>query len=575
MNTGIHCTLVPAGSFLLGGVSYDPAYDLLTAERDGAPYVPATALKGAIRMEFEAFVRALQNDLACDLHKESGSCGVCLTCRLFGGHSVEGKFRFEDAILEDVETVFPQNSRSAIWKQGERQGVSISRNLGKSKEGSYFNFLTFPNVGSDFKFTTFIRLTQPLDPEELLYCEAFFTFLEKTGFFIGARKSSGLGHFHMTWQLENSRPAEGSVATSNRALQLFSLELETLEPIVLGGLWNQYLLDTLPYIPASALGGSIGFGLDRFGISPQEITRVFLEDRTLSPLNCYSDCSLPRPHSILAQKGDKRERDVLLPDFLVNLGIAAGAFQTVRPLFDVLYRSQLRPIPRCKQPDTRFNTKLAMNRNLGKGQESMLYSLETIARGTHFQGLVIAESWVADCLLDMNELLIGGKRNRGFGRVRIASIEAVADDFLTNPTVDIDGTIRRLAGDYNLSLPEGRTFYSLDLLNDQPVANSSGFKQVLERELFEGTGLRVEHSFAGMLLRGSFGRDENGQSREKPLQERLAAGSCFLVSVPEEKTPEFLARIRDMIARSGQFSWDQTPLFMADNPAHLDFWRNR
>ena len=142
MTNKIDLTFIPESSFLLGGVSINPAYDSVTAlDKNNLPYLTATAIKGALRMEFEAFVRGIGEETLCDFDPDIRGCTTCLSCRLFGGGNEEGKLRFNAAVLENPDEVLPKNIRQDLLEKGKRQGVSISRTLGKAKDKSYFSTL--------------------------------------------------------------------------------------------------------------------------------------------------------------------------------------------------------------------------------------------------------------------------------------------------------------------------------------------------------------------------------------------------------------------------------------------------
>ena len=59
MSNKITLTLIPDSAFLLDGMRGNPAYNAVTAldKQTGLPFIPATAVKGALRMEFETFFR--------------------------------------------------------------------------------------------------------------------------------------------------------------------------------------------------------------------------------------------------------------------------------------------------------------------------------------------------------------------------------------------------------------------------------------------------------------------------------------------------------------------------------------
>jgi len=277
MTGKIALDFLPDSSFLLGGVTVNPAYKLTTAlDKDQIPFLTATAIKGALRLEFEAFAGAIDINNICkedlkpeeeaDAEEQARGCGTCLTCRLFGGKNREAKLRFNAAILKDKDRVLPEDTRRDILEKGRKEGVAISRDLGKARDKSYFTALTFPNLSGivDIEFKTNIDIIEDLKGDESPYLNAFLAFLDKTGIFMGARKSSGLGHFKIKSSLPDDSPTYITLDDAKRDLNLYQVELYALEPMVVGGLKNLYITDTLPYIPGSTVGGSIAFALKRY-----------------------------------------------------------------------------------------------------------------------------------------------------------------------------------------------------------------------------------------------------------------------------------------------------------------------
>lgn len=564
--------ITPDSPFLLGGVTVNSAFDRVTAvDKNDLPYLTATALKGAIRLEFDAFTRGIGDVKVCEPDADFRGCGTCISCRLFGGTKKEGKLRFNAAFLEKGEQILRKEIRQEIRDKGKREGVSISRTLGKAGEGKYFSILTFPNLAgiADIVFNTAVDVRDGLADDEKTYLKAFFAFLKRTGIFIGSRKSAGLGHFQIAGTLPGDFIEPKPVDTSSRELKLFQLTLRALEPLVVGDLKNRYITNTISYIPSSTMGGGIGFGMRQNGIDDSIVEDVFLEKKTLSPFNFYLESPYPDPASMRAKKGEKVQRDILLVDYIINTAVDSGNFETVEPLFKNLYRSNLRPVSICRKPDTTYNTKLAIDRELQKGKDQMLYSIELIAADTSFCGLMIGETWMAKALAGI-ELLIGGKKTRGFGRTKIEQVEEISVDELLHWEVPIDTLLRDTAKEYGIEIPAGRRFFTLDLLNDLPVEKDKKFKDVLERELFAGIDLKIEKAFPSVILRGGY---DYREMREKPLQEKIGAGSTFLVSVPAGNEKKFRGKMNRMVEESINYEWDATPLFMVNNPKHKEMWR--
>jgi len=351
--------------------------------------------------------------------------------------------------------------------------------------------------------------------------------------------------------------------------------LQTREPLVLGGIKNRFILNTLPYLPASTIGGCLAFALIKKGVPGTEIDSMYNHRKTFSPFNFYIDNHLPIPQSTRAPKGAQKEteyRDILLPDFLVQHALQLNRFQTVEKIFEKIYRSNLRPVPICKQPATSYNAKLAMDRNLNRGKEGKLYSLEMIPKGVNFQGLIIAEAWLEETLKSITSIIMGGKRSKGFGRVAIKKVETLTADSLLNKEINLDASLREQCRPPELELGN-RLFFSLDLLNDLSVPGNGdyeNFKNYIEQGLFPDLDFKIEKAYPEVVLRGGYDFREN---RPKPLKEKIGAGSTFLVSVPKDKEGLFREKAAGMIAESHRFHWEETPLFVVNHPNHLNNWR--
>ncbi|MGD2089714.1 MAG: RAMP superfamily CRISPR-associated protein [Candidatus Aminicenantes bacterium] len=588
MNNRISLKLIPDSSFLLGGVSADPAYDSITALDDNLPFLTATAIKGAIRMEFEAFVRGIGELTLCELDTDFRGCGKdeCISCKLFGGGDKEGKLRFNSAFIKDRENLFPEKDkkvRKDILEKGRREGVSISRTLGKAKEQSYYSAIAFPNMKDvlTLLFETHIDIQERLEDNEYKYLDMFFSFLDRTGIFMGSRKSVGLGNFKIEYDIPSHFEPTAPIDTTKKELKLFRVKLKTHEPLVVGNLKNQYIIDTLPYIPASTMGGSIGFGFIKNGIPEDIVRELFIDKNTFSPFNFYLETPYPKPTSMRRKKGDEKTvQDTLLVDYIVKRAIDKGKFQEVEKLFKILYRENLRPVPICEQPATYYNTKVAIGRSLQKTKEQMLYRMELIEKGTVFQGLVIGEAWTKEALEKIKFLFIGGKRTRGFGRTEILKVEEVGKDELLNPNPDIsiDTQLRTIAREYSIDIPKDRSFFALDLLADIGIGNGipkgeRTFEFFLEKQLFNGIELEVKKSFPVIIWRGGYGGVNTEEKMEKPLMEKISAGSTFLVSVPFTREKDFKEKVAQLIEESIHYKWDSTPLFRLNNPDHLEIWR--
>ncbi len=614
MSSKITLTFIPDSAFLLGGMRGNPAYNAVTAldKQTGLPFIPATAVKGALRMEFETFYRGVAasgqltgelKTITCHLEEkapdedgdiEYRGCGKCLTCRLFGGGNKDGKLRFNAALIKDgKEKDSLADVIHEVLPRGHREGVSISRTLGKAREASYYSTLTFPDLKGimALSFDASIDLHAKLDDMERQFLKVFLAFLRGTGLTIGSGKSTGLGSFKIDFFIPDIFDSRPVVVPPQGELKLYKVTLKTLEPLVIGRTKNRYIIDTMPYIPASTMGGSIGFGLMRYGLDDDTIGYLFnLKEKKslISPFNFYMETPFPNPYSLREPKGKEGEgRDILLMDFIMQRAIENGLFgnKNFQDLYKEMYRSDLRPVETGKRPNMTYVTKIGIDRQLQQAGEGLLYVMETIDAGTEFQGLIIADEWLKESLLKMEHLFIGAKRTRGYGRTCVKDIEELKLERLLNlssenNTNSVDASLKQLAKEYEIDLftDHERIFYALDLLFDFSIPDekidSEPDKKVFHhfKEMcFEGIDdIKLEKAYARTIWQGGYDFKEK---KQKPLKQMIGAGSTFLISIPVAQDDAFRDHMRNMVRNSIDFNWDKTPLFMVNHPVHFEIGR--
>lgn len=612
MNNKITLTLTPDSAFLLGGMRGSQAYNSVTAldKQTGLPFIPATAVKGALRMDFEAFFRGAHasgqlpgelKNIICNLEKkvpdedgdiEYRGCGKCLTCKLFGGGNEVGKLRFNPAFLkESKEKKSLADVIHEVLPKGRREGVSISRTLGKAREAIYYSTLTFPDLRGvmTISFDASIDLHDKLEDMERRYLKVFFAFLKGTGLTVGSGKSTGLGSFKIDFHVPETYDSQPVKAPSPGEPKLFIVKLKTLEPLVVGGTKNRYIIDTMPYIPVSTMGGSIGFGLVRYGLDDNTMSYLFnLEEKKsrISPFNFYMKMPFPEPYSLREPKGKEGERsDILLRDFILHRASGNGLFgnKKFQDLYQELYRSDLRPVEIGKRPDMTYITKIGIDRRLQQAGEGLLYVMETIDAGTEFQGLLIVEEWVKEILLKkMKHLFIGAKRTRGYGRTCVEDIEPLNLETLLNFNGEnnanpVDAALKQLANEYKIDLSEDheRIFYILDLLFDFSIPEEKidsepdkivfhHFKEICFGDIHN---IKLEKAYTRTFWQGGY---DFKVKKQKPMKQIIGAGSTFLVSIPAAQDDAFREHMRNMVRDSVNFNWDNTPLFMVNHPVHLE-----
>ena len=136
-------------SLLVGGYNSPGLFDLATArDPNGVPLIPASAIKGALRIEFEKIAKLDCENRICNM--PDNPCGTenpCIVCSIFGSPGLEGKLRFHEAkISEDLQKLFSKREGSGYKPTGlgyaTRYGVAISRKRRSAVENMLFNVET-------------------------------------------------------------------------------------------------------------------------------------------------------------------------------------------------------------------------------------------------------------------------------------------------------------------------------------------------------------------------------------------------------------------------------------------------
>ncbi|MEM2913998.1 MAG: RAMP superfamily CRISPR-associated protein, partial [Candidatus Bathyarchaeia archaeon] len=204
----IRLTITVRYSMLIGGQTSSSLADINTArEEGGAPIIPASALKGALRIEFERLAAGLGKQI-CHLNRPEDACkpnSPCLACQLFGSPGREGKLRFQDARLKgDLRKLFTKEDRPQVEPAkptgkgyAVRPGVAINRIRKIAEENMLFTSETVApyqmaiyGSSSPLVFSSEVEVTGTLNPEEFKLLQAAVLSLQS----VGAGKSRGLGH---------------------------------------------------------------------------------------------------------------------------------------------------------------------------------------------------------------------------------------------------------------------------------------------------------------------------------------------------------------------------------------------
>ncbi len=451
--------IVLTGHLLVaGGQAADLGVDLATArclDRDGwMPYIPATAVRGAVRLQLEALLRATHGS-AVDPYPEAPPAADVVS-RLFGysgpprrrDGAHEGALRFGDALPAD-----PEAARLAL---AVRPGLEIDDQTASASAGKLY-FREVAELGEQpLVFFASVALDGASESDlDLLAAAVAVTDA------VGAGKSKGGGAVAMTWHREGGELARcrvtGDAATARRA----RLVLELVEPAHFGDggpRGNHHATRT--FVPGATVRGAVAWALlrgRRLDAASPEFTALFLDEAAAVSFGDALLCPEGTDQAALAPATRRRRRgpggvfdDILVRELArerVNQRLAAhGLYLRADDGTD-----RFDPLPAAR-PDTglvrRTRTRVSIDRWQGIAADGRLFSIEQLEPWLEPQGADAAPAAAAGDeeeagggpqrlpvrfvsvlegppgtlrhleLLAGLPLLVGGGRNHGLGQVR-------------------------------------------------------------------------------------------------------------------------------------------------------------
>lgn len=539
---------------LIGGQTSSLTMDKVTAQRmdvgDKPPYLPASALKGAMRIEFERLLRSWQVPVqvpVCDGSNPKTMCRPtnepCLACSLFGTFGRRpGKLRFHDAML------------TSGWRPGSfemRTGVSLSRALRRAQPQRLFDFEATP---AGLKFEAFITVLEKLSPQEKDLFEKALGWWQQEGLSIGGSRSRGMGKLRLRVdpiQDETiKKPPTFSGQVDHRWLYLITFSPEG-EPVrVSPPKPSPYFLRSYPFIPGSTIRGALAYALLREGMDERELGQLFLHDPPFfSHLYPGGFFLLPPATAVQCKKESRHGSfDLLAYQFLSKWGLKQGGrVNALERLHTVMENC-----PRCRSGLTAAEAftdvtkhlfiKLALNRSLMRAEPGMFYIYETLWQRTAFQGVLWASQEQVDTLArkepgktfwSREGVLVGGARSKGFGRgsVQIAPLvttELGHEGGVENRMEEFNKRLTSVAQALGLDdALAGRLFFTLNLMTDLALPAGQTLKEMLEP-----FGWQWETAALRWTKIGGF-NEKSGVS--KPLVSALERGGVVLLSVPQSE----------------------------------------
>jgi CRISPR/Cas system CSM-associated protein Csm3 (group 7 of RAMP superfamily) len=447
-------TITVAGHLLVAGSqASDLGVDLATARRfngkELVPYIPATAVRGAVRIQLEALLRGASRG-AVDPYPDPPEPGpVDPVARLFGysgplrqrDQAREGALRFGDAL--------PADDAAALSALAVRPGLELDDQTGSAASHKLF-FREVAELGEQpLVFTARLWIREPEDEQDAEQHQADIKLLRAaitTTDALGAGKSKGGGAISIAWSDETAIPATrstGDAATATRARLILTLA----EPAHFGDggpRGNHHA--TRVYIPGSTVRGAVAWSLLRgkrlTPVSP-EFRALFLNET--APVS-FGDAVLAQGSALdrsirPATRRHLRGNPAAIEDTLV----AELARERVNRLL-----AEHHVYLRADDGDQRFEpakarleegivrrtrTRVSIDRWKGVSADGRLFSIEQIEPwlldGAHgraparFVSLIQAPPGATPsplrslALLEGLPLLIGAGRNHGLGLVEV------------------------------------------------------------------------------------------------------------------------------------------------------------
>lgn len=540
----------PRGSVLIGGHAPVPdgvhAVHARLDDRDNRqPFLPASAIRGALRESLEGLLRADDPPQpACaggdgkDPRNESEAsptfCSLdqgrpCRACRLFGGGRdklPDGERTFSALVLGEA---LPAENDHVEWQS--RFGVAIDRKRQSAADGMLVRRMV-PEPGLVFRATG--RLTT--DKDDL---RSDFEAAVRATTHIGSGRSGGLARVEMELRWVEAATVSEPLPLPGSDVEI-AFELVTPAslgvPIAVGN-----FRDTRRCIPGSALRGAIGFALAEMLPDPNDPDFQSLVDEDTGAIFDFayavdnSDAAgLVGPWPLTMQ-GCKADPSHGMVDTLLDR-IAVENIQNVK---DVAAFEHAYSCPECrgqlggvggsrgarKSPGVQIVTRVAMDRKRSSSKDGALFSYAQIERGTRFVGSIRAiperaRAHLARALA--SPLSVGRARSLGWGSIRLLSTTA--------PTATASLENRARAFDSALESRGGRVGRLLPITLLSPLVLDSEHDD--GRETLEAA-LGVRLRWPVFARRFDLERGWDQMAGRRPVVRVARAGSVFVAELPE------------------------------------------
>jgi CRISPR-associated Csx10 family RAMP protein len=575
------------GPLLVAGDASASGADLATARRRVGdllvPYIPATALRGAVRIQMEALLRGTgkpvvdpypldepgsavpEDDLIASLFGYSGPADereqVVQNAKM---GAREGLLRFGDAL--------PLDPRAAAEAIRVRPGLEIDDDLGAAADRKLY-FRELVELGTDLIFHAPLDHTG-IEGESLKALKAAVAATDS----LGAGKSKGGGAIEIRW-LEGDAPQGVSVVQGGAEARRARLLITLLEPARFGDggpLGNHQ--GTRAYIPGATLWGAIAWTLLRHHRTvpeSKEFRALFLDPQAARfgdalPVGSEQSEPVVAPATLQEDRKSESRTDVLVHELARDrVESVLKDRQSLLALRADDGDQRLDPVDDCrgaKHLVRRTRTRVSIDRESGTAADSRLFSIDQI-EPTDREGLPVRfVSWIEGISPAGVELLskleglpiaLGSGRNHGLGAVamevrllpEVPERRVKADVHAL--TREVDREARELARRAGLRLEDvGQDRPLLPLLalvaqsdyvwTDPEKAHP--LDELGERQ--EEGGVTLVRRFFRSAQVGGFDQRPDRNGPLKPLLPAIGAGSVFVY----ELATEALAGLADILA---------------------------
>jgi len=581
----------PLGPLLVGGSSAPTHGGDRTSARDarGRPMIPASALRGALRIELERLLRGRDGDgAACSANPAPPSAASpgsswpaacdCPVCRLFG---VEGEgtglLRLEDAVL-------PEEAGATVTIRSQ---VGVSRTT-RAAADAHLAFMEALEPAGPANAAPAFRAPGRLVPrgttdedltDDLRNLRAACHALSG----IGGGKARGLGWVECELrEVEDEEIGSGTAPELPAGTHTVRVSLTAQAPLHFGaGRPLGAFHPTRTSAPGSTVRGALVFALLEHGLSrPEDAAfRELVTPGTAAASFGTARVASDRP---MATRRKCRPKDHLFDDLLGELLRRQAARSGVAliprgggvcPVGDC-QASKASPWPWTGKTVPllkRLRTRTAINRKTGTAMDQKLFSMEVLeptwAQGASCDGPVQLQAEVrgltsagADLLagLDGREVWLGGRKSRGMGLCRV-DVEALDGPDPKGARRHVEQLTRAFKKGWNLiegaaaDRLEGRPLGPGDLLLalvlEEPwLPDGPEAEEALHRgplldgvgpspqgvELFQAFLVLTEHGRFGAREADRHGAPESVVRGEAPPETAVAAGSVYVYRVTEE-----------------------------------------